>query len=200
MGKLLFLISFRKKCNLVLISLLTLSWLSAQDTFPNFYSIKAQWEEKILNLDDQPINNEATESKYEDGDVANYFRWYFLWRFRHGDNGDMRTGGQFMNEVLNPIQKNKIQSRAICDSPYDNITWTNLGPVNSTGSKTGAMNCFGAGGVPNKQNQGRVECISVNPNQQNEILIGAWNGGIWGTTNGGTTWTNKTDNQGYSLY
>ena len=40
---------------------------------------------------------------------------------------------------------------------------------------------------------GRVEAISVDPNNYNHILIGAPTGGVWKTTNGGTTWTPLLD-------
>ena len=59
--------------------------------------------------------------------------------------------------------------------------WTEIGPTKR--NPTSSWNP----GV------GRVECISVDPNNYNHILVGAPNGGAWNTTNGGTTWTPLTD-------
>ena len=40
---------------------------------------------------------------------------------------------------------------------------------------------------------GRVECLSVDPNNYNHILVGSPTGGAWKTTDGGTTWTPLSD-------
>ncbi len=53
-----------------------------------------------------------------------------------------------------------------------NITWTNLGPGNIGG---------------------RIRSIVINSSNSNEILIGSVSGGIWKSTDGGTTWTAKND-------
>jgi len=37
---------------------------------------------------------------------------------------------------------------------------------------------------------GRLNCIEIHPTNENIIYVGASNGGIWKTTNGGTSWTN----------
>lgn len=40
---------------------------------------------------------------------------------------------------------------------------------------------------------GRVECLSVDPNNYNHILVGSPSGGAWKTTDGGTTWAPLSD-------
>ncbi|MHB1907606.1 MAG: hypothetical protein ACYCQJ_01895 [Nitrososphaerales archaeon] len=42
---------------------------------------------------------------------------------------------------------------------------------------------------------GRVTAIAVNGSNTNEIFVGTAQGGLWKTTNGGTTWAPLTDNQ-----
>ena len=42
---------------------------------------------------------------------------------------------------------------------------------------------------------GRVTAIAVNPTNPNTVYVGGAEGGVWKTTNGGTTWTPMTDNQ-----
>ncbi len=44
-------------------------------------------------------------------------------------------------------------------------------------------------------NAGRVTALAVDPTNSNIVYLGAALGGIWKTTNGGTTWTPMTDQQ-----
>jgi hypothetical protein len=71
------------------------------------------------------------------------------------------------------------------DKRDDHIVWRNVGPFNSFNTSY--------------QNQGRINAISVHPHDKNIILIGSANGGIWSTTDGGTNWTNTTDDEGFSV-
>ena len=57
-------------------------------------------------------------------------------------------------------------------------TWTSIGP--STPS-----------GIPGI---GRVNCIRVHPTNPSTLYAGAPSGGLWISTNGGSSWTTKTDN------
>lgn len=158
---------------------------------PNFFEIKKRIE-KQLDKDDQA----------EDGKKARYYRWYHSWRYRLGPNGEMTTANKIYNEQMQSgILNGKRRGNLNC-SPYDdNIFWQNLGPFDSKGalgSNNGSWSCPGR--LPKKQNQGRIESISVNPNNMNEILVGAYNGGIWRTTDGGANWTITTDDEGYSIF
>jgi hypothetical protein len=47
----------------------------------------------------------------------------------------------------------------------------------------------------NSNVSGRITGIAVDPNNANVIYIGAAGGGVWKTTDGGTSWTPLTDNQ-----
>ncbi|HEY6191355.1 MAG TPA: SBBP repeat-containing protein [Bacteroidota bacterium] len=42
---------------------------------------------------------------------------------------------------------------------------------------------------------GRMETVAIDPDNPQTVYIGAANGGVWKTTNGGTTWIAKTDTQ-----
>lgn len=171
---------------------------------PNFFEIKADWQQEIAKNADVKNENGETDEEMEDGEQAQFNRWVYLWRYRLGPHGEMTTASEIMSKVKSTGQfKNGMAENILsCDSPDDNsVFWTNLGPLNSQGALgTGGGSNTCSGYLPNKQNQGRVECISVKPGNTNEILIGAFNGGIWRTVNGGTTWTNTTDDEGYSLY
>ena len=59
--------------------------------------------------------------------------------------------------------------------------WTSLGPTSSTGGYAGV---------------GRLNCIAFHPADNNTWWVGAAAGGLWVTTNNGTSWTCLTDNNG----
>jgi hypothetical protein len=64
-------------------------------------------------------------------------------------------------------------------------TWTPIGPAPVT-----------LGGVPGSQPvSGRIAAIATDPTNANIIYVGAWGGGVWKTTDGGSTWTPLTDGQ-----
>ncbi|MBI2968607.1 MAG: PKD domain-containing protein, partial [Bacteroidetes bacterium] len=59
----------------------------------------------------------------------------------------------------------------------DNSNWTALGPSV----------------VPTNGGAGRINCIRFHPTNTNIIFIGAASGGLWKTTDGGSTWSSNTD-------
>jgi len=63
-------------------------------------------------------------------------------------------------------------------------TWTAVGPM---GPMSGS-----AGGQLLKS--GRLNFISISPTNSNVLFVGAPCGGLWRSTNGGTSWTTNTDN------
>jgi hypothetical protein len=63
--------------------------------------------------------------------------------------------------------------------------WTPIGPAP-----------IALGGVPGSQPvSGRIAAIATDPTNANIIYVAAWGGGVWKTTDGGTTWTPLTDGQ-----
>ena len=61
--------------------------------------------------------------------------------------------------------------------------WSSLGPRPITGQES-------YGGV-----SGRITALAVDPTNSAVVYAGAAGGGVWKTTDGGTTWTPRTDNQ-----
>jgi hypothetical protein len=64
------------------------------------------------------------------------------------------------------------------------VSWLPLGPAPITGASsiTGGMSLAG-----------RVTAIAVDPSASSTIYLGAASGGVWKSTDGGQTWTPKTD-------
>jgi photosystem II stability/assembly factor-like uncharacterized protein len=92
---------------------------------------------------------------------------------------DMVTGE---NSKTDPVQSRQLaveKTREMIEQSShlqktNAISWTAVGPGNIGG---------------------RIRSIIINPLNSNIILIGSVSGGIWKTTNGGTTWSAKLDSQ-----
>jgi photosystem II stability/assembly factor-like uncharacterized protein len=66
-------------------------------------------------------------------------------------------------------------------------TWTPIGPASLSVGSGGAN---GTGNV-----SGRITGIAIDPTNNNNIYIAAAGGGVWQSTDGGSTWNPVTDNQ-----
>src|ERR1700675_1650189 len=64
----------------------------------------------------------------------------------------------------------------------DAATWTSIGPRPTGGGSTYVT-------------AGRVNAVAIDPRDNNTVYMGAAEGGVWKTTDGGVTWTPLTDNQ-----
>src|SRR5438132_7315701 len=80
-----------------------------------------------------------------------------------------------------PIQPSSVASPQ--SIPLSMSTWTPLGPAP-------IVNGARPGGGPVS---GRVTGIAAHPSDPNTIYVAAAGGGVWKTTNGGTSWTPLTD-------
>ena len=70
------------------------------------------------------------------------------------------------------------------ENPLNNLQWNSIGPtgINSTSpTHWGEMS-------------GRIRGLDVDPTNSNVVYAGVASGGIWKTTDGGTSWTNVGDN------
>ncbi len=67
--------------------------------------------------------------------------------------------------------------------------WVNLGPSNASFIKNGSVTL-------NVVDSGRLRTILVHPSNAATIYIATSGGGVWKTTNGGTSWTALTDSLG----
>src|SRR6478672_154351 len=70
--------------------------------------------------------------------------------------------------------------------PVSAQSWTFAGPAPITNGQSDPT--FAASGA--------VRSILVSPTDNNTLYVGTVNGGVWRTTNGGTSWTALTDNVG----
>ena len=68
--------------------------------------------------------------------------------------------------------------------------WTQIGP-----QPTGYTKTYPLLPAPGYLTSGRVTALAVDPGNANVVYLGAAEGGVWKTTNGGSTWTPLTDSQ-----
>jgi hypothetical protein len=162
------------------------SYISPTDS--NYFQITKQYDRYFKDQDSLIRTGVITLSHAdslleEDGMRMKYERWKNFWGFRVDEHGSFKTAQTETNYVLdnwNPCRTNTTQD--------DQISWSNIGPFNSEGARLA------------DDNQGRVDAIDVNPADTNDIIVGAYNGGIWRSRDGGKTWVNTTDDEGYSIY
>jgi hypothetical protein len=101
-----------------------------------------------------------------------------LCRTAFGRSDSSRTRSQFLIE---PIENRMLLSVDLIGIP----DWVEQGPAPTTG---GQVVLPGGDEV-----SGAIEAVAVHPTDPNTIYVGAINGGVWKTTNGGSDWTPLTD-------
>ncbi len=104
-----------------------------------------------------------------------YKRWEYYWEQRININT-----GEFpkTNSVIE-YEKYKASKNALRKTAY-NESWTNLGTNSSNGGYAGI---------------GRINCIAFDPTDSLTFWVGSPSGGIWKTTDGGSTWAILNNDQ-----
>ncbi len=114
----------------------------------------------------------------EYGEGSQYTK-YIRWRMMNGPRMDAKTGKPFAQaakEAPRALAKN-MYWRQCSEGENQWSDWHFIGPQNFD--------------VPLL---GRVNCISVNPGNNQEIYVSDSWGGLWKTTDEGTTWASLSDN------
>lgn len=148
-----------------------------QDPNANFYQIQSDFN-----------NYWAVRDNTEKGKGYKAFkRWENFVERRVYPTGDLsllsltaKNYQEFLDTYQAPNTGNKFSSSSMLAS----TTWTPVGPM---GPISGS-----AGGQLLKS--GRMGFITIDPTNSNNLWVGAPAGGLWKSTNGGTSWTTNTDN------
>jgi hypothetical protein len=142
-----------------------------QDPNANFYDIQREFE---AHWKDRP---------YERGKGYRAFkRWEWFIAPRVYPTGDMKLASRGLalekyNEFLAEQSTNKTISQTASVASATTASWVALGPFGSP-----------AGGEA-----GRLQCVRFMPGNSSIIFVGTAAGGMWKSTNGGTSWTTTTD-------
>lgn len=141
-----------------------------QDSTQNFYSIQ------------QEFNNYWQNKTYERGKGYKAFRrWEWFTEPRVYPSGDLKLGSR--SKAFEEFQKYLIQNPAAAKK------------INSTTatSSTGNWTPMGPYGSPINGDAGRITFIRFMPGNLNTIFVGTGAGGLWVSTNGGSTWSTNTN-------
>lgn len=144
-----------------------------RDDHANFYKIQ---ENFYKFFSDKDLTVKSTGYKA-------FKRWEYIVEPRVYPSGDLSVMNQTAKNYTDFLLKynlNNNQNKSMAAS----ATWTAMGPM---GAPTGLV-----GGLPRKA--GRDNFLSFHPSSPNTIFAGTPSGGMWMTTNGGTSWTTSTDN------
>jgi len=105
-----------------------------------------------------------------------YMRWENYWMNFVDTNGNLPTSEQ----LWNAWQKKQANTIGKAINPVSN--WTSIGP-STHGTQSGSL-----------PGQGRINAIAVDPNDANIWYVGAPAGGLWKSTDAGSSWINLFDN------
>ncbi len=147
--------------------------LPVVNTENNFYSIRNSFNNYLAPLKVDRNGNYIDENG-EEIRVPGYKqfkRWEWYWETRvdkaTGDFPATRASDIFMSRAANGSTSRSATGN-----------WTSLGPSSSSGGYHGL---------------GRLNCIGFRPGDNNTYYAGSPSGGLWKTTDDGTTWSALTD-------
>ncbi len=103
-----------------------------------------------------------------------YKRWEYFWEQRIDQNT-----GVFPTTTSDIEYEKYLQSQNSLKKTTYSENWSNLGTNLSAGGYAGL---------------GRINCVAFHPTDNNTLWVGSPSGGIWKTTNGGTSWTILNNN------
>jgi PKD repeat protein len=153
----------------------------------NFYDVQKAFNKFYdKHHDAQKEETEEAEGQEEEYGFELYRRWEYLMVRRINPDGSRRPADQTYKEFIkySASRLNSPGIKGLITTPGSNPSgnWTTLGPVATPANRTVQPN--GAG---------RINAIAFHPTSKGTIYVGAPAGGLWVTTDSGTTWSVKTD-------
>ena len=109
--------------------------------------------------------------------IKQFKRWEHYWGARVDENGNFPPAGNTLTEIKKYFKE--YQENNSLNKSYDSGTgtWEIVGPTPAPANGTTQIN-----------GNGRLTCITFHPTDPNIIFVGAPSGGIWKTTDNGSTW------------
>ena len=103
-------------------------------------------------------------------------RWEYYWEQRI----DQQTGNFPQTSTAAELMQYQQSRRALNKKSTLSSSWTNLGTNTSSGGYAGL---------------GRINCVAFHPADTNTIWVGSPSGGLWKSTNGGSSWSILNGNE-----
>ncbi|MBI3194602.1 MAG: choice-of-anchor D domain-containing protein [Ignavibacteriae bacterium] len=129
--------------------------------------------ERNFNTLQQAFNQywEGKDTKAKGKGWKQFKRWEWFWQQRVSETGELPAPDILYKKMKEYEAQYSLQN-------VNAAGWSLIGPSVVPASGGGA---------------GRVNCVAVHPTNTSIIFAGSASGGLWKTTNGGTTWTTNTD-------
>ncbi len=167
------------KTTLIVIGILMLQqsiaqqpWLKGLNPNPTFYEIQNAFNDYRAKKSEE----KKAWSEGKEGEFEQYKRWEWFWEQRVNQDGTFPKASVTFDAWRNYVN---AHSESIARSVQQNGNWSFIGPTNSQGGYDGL---------------GRISTIAFHPTDSSTLWIGTPAGGLWKTTDKGTTWTTSTDN------
>jgi len=132
------------------------------------------WIKEIKSSNKVNVNTVDSLYKLSDGRMfKHYERWKWINRLDVDDKGFLKSKNEIVNQYKETYANNKSLN-------YGN--WSPLGPTDWVNGNSG----YNPG-------NGRINAVTVDPNNSNIIYVCAASGGLWKSNNAGQTWNCITD-------
>ena len=138
----------------------------------SFAQLQQYFENYFKQFEEVSGENANDSEKEKDNSYKIYKRWENFMEPRVLPTGQLNYEQKIEEqyEILKRVYGNRSLTTA--------ENWSIVGPTNV---------------IPTGGGAGRLNCITVDPNNANSIWVGAPAGGLWHSLDGGNTWTTNTD-------
>ncbi|MBA2613741.1 MAG: T9SS type A sorting domain-containing protein [Bacteroidetes bacterium] len=133
------------------------------------------FKEVQKQFDDYKKNNNLSQKKH----WKSFKRWEYETQLHTNAQGEPAGFADYINAAIE-MANSKQEAEASNASSVWSPTGPNVLPNNLTGYMENGI--------------GRINCIAFHPSNANTYFVGVAQGGVWKTTNNGTSWTPLTDN------
>ena len=171
-----------RKTLLILALIWSFSQVIAQPWLENLPKNKTEYNfydyQTAFNTYWQPYNLDRSGHYIEEGITKKATGWkqFKRWEYEMESQINPETG-EFPTQTPMQVYNSMKQAGGI-QSLTSNNSWTSLGPSSSLSGYAGI---------------GRVNCIAFHPTDNNTYWVGTPEGGLWKTSNNGTSWICLTD-------
>ncbi|MDH7446731.1 T9SS type A sorting domain-containing protein [Aquimarina sp. 2201CG14-23] len=165
-----------KKINLVILFSLSICFLSAQDWRQAAFEENSNYFDIIDSKKNELSTIRNSKQREDRKKVKQFERWAYFWERRINDDGSFPSPMKTYNE-WNKYQKTQTNQKNVLAGD-----WTIFGPTVIPESTVG----FYAG-------MGRLNVVTFNPTNTDEIWVGSPGGGIWRSNDAGANWIPKGD-------